>query len=80
MPAPDHHELDRCRLDLVEAALRTDPALEEELELIVALLDPEATREFWRTFADGCERCERPAAVVLAALEQAAVRGGGGAA
>lgn len=72
MPAPQDLGLDRRRRDLVRRALDADPALGSELELITALLEREARDEFWRAFADGCERAERPATAVLRALELAA--------
>jgi hypothetical protein len=63
--------LDGRRRKLVESALRTDPALAEELELIAAELGAEAGRCFWVAFADRCDGV-RPAAAVLPALERAA--------
>jgi hypothetical protein len=63
--------LDGRRRTLVEAALRSDPALREELELIAAELGAAAARRFWVEFADRCA-VARPAAAVLPALERAA--------
>ena len=67
--------LDARRRALLEAALQEDPALADEVDLIVTVLDEEARGRFWVAFADGCERPGRPAAAVLAALERAALRG-----
>jgi hypothetical protein len=58
-------------LRAVEAALATDVALREELELITSFLPPQARRTFWRAFAAGCASGGRPAAAVLGALERA---------
>ena len=70
--------LDRCARAAVADALASDPALAEELGLIVAHLRPDARDRFWRCFAEECGRCARPAAAVLGALERAAAGPGGG--
>jgi len=72
MSALDSDALDPRRCELVADALREDPALAEELELITDLLAEDARRVFWRAFADGCAGGGRPAAAVLGALERAA--------
>lgn len=72
MPALDELGLDPRRRELAESALREEPALAEELELITGLLSDDVQRVFWRAFADGCAASARPAAAVLAALERAA--------
>ena len=64
--------LDARRRALVEAALRSDPALGEELESIAAALATDVARRFWAEFADRTAAAPRPAAAVLAALERAA--------
>jgi hypothetical protein len=56
----------------VRAALARDPALEDELELIDAVLEPAARARFWPALAQEVGPCRRPAAAVLAALERAA--------
>lgn len=54
------------------AALAADPALAEELEMIVAAFDAGARERFLAALADEIPRQARPAAAVLAALERAA--------
>lgn len=56
----------------IAAALATDADLAEELEMIVAELDPVARERFLAAFADESPRHVRPAAAVLAALTRAA--------
>lgn len=73
MPSLGDVDLSSVERALVEAALRADPALAEELELIDCQLEPGARLRFWRAFAGGCAEGRRPAAAVLAALEQAAL-------
>ena len=72
MTSFDDAGLDARRRALVAAALREDPALADELELISAVLGEGKRRRFWTAFADGCERRRRPATAVLFALERAA--------
>jgi len=72
MTTLDELGLDPRRRELAESALREDPALAEELELITGLLNEDIQRAFWSAFADGCAASARPAAAVLAALERAA--------
>lgn len=74
----DEYGLDASQRRIVGAALREDPALEEELMLISGLLRPALRPVFWRAFADTCGGGERPAAAVLGALERAAASGCGG--
>lgn len=56
----------------VEAALRADPALAEELGMIEGFFEPGARERFWRALAAELAGHRRPAAAVLAALERAA--------
>ncbi|MCB0865281.1 MAG: hypothetical protein KDB58_06170 [Solirubrobacterales bacterium] len=58
------------------AAFVADPALADEIEMILPMLDPPARERFEALLAEEVGRHERPAAAVLAALERAA-RGGG---
>ncbi len=75
MTSLDDARLGREARARVEAALARDPGLGEELEMIVAMLGGAARERFWRAFADGCGSGKRPAAAVLAALEDAAMLG-----
>lgn len=73
MPAFDDAGLDRDERVAIEVALASDHALAEELELITSQLAPDLRAIFWRAFAAGCRPGRRPAAIVLEALEQAAL-------
>ena len=75
MPPFDREGLSQLRRACIEAALVADPALASELELIVGLLAPAVRDRFWEAFADALAGLARPAAAVLAALEQAALGG-----
>jgi hypothetical protein len=61
-----------AQIAVVAAALRADPALELELESIVAALGEGAAARFWAELAAALPAHERPATAVLAALERAA--------
>ncbi|MBA2522678.1 MAG: hypothetical protein H0V25_05025 [Solirubrobacterales bacterium] len=72
MTSLDDPALSSAERRVLETALRTDPELAEELELITGMLDPDARQRFWKALARECVRRDRPAAAVLAALEFAA--------
>jgi hypothetical protein len=71
MTARGDRGLDCAARAALERALAADPALDEELELIVAHFSSEARGRFWRAFAAECERADRPATAVLGALARA---------
>jgi len=71
MPAIDQDGLSPGELGAVRSALARDPALHDELDLILPALEPGVRRAFWREFASACD-AERPAGAVLAALTAAA--------
>lgn len=68
----DDAGLDQAAIAAVITALDADPALAAELAQIDAALSPDAGVRFWRALAAELPRQARPAAAVLAALEQAA--------
>lgn len=72
MSAPDEVSERASRDARVAAALDADPALGEELRVIVAALPGDRRAAFWDAFAEGLARHERPAAAVLVALGRAA--------
>lgn len=72
MSGIDKSGLSPAQATAVRAALKRDPALGSELELIVAALDPYARATFWREFAALGHASDRPAAAVLEALVRAA--------
>lgn len=63
----------------IDAALAADPALADELEMILSAFDPHARERFEAAFSEEVERHERPAAAVLAALSRAGRPSGEGA-
>lgn len=66
----DHAGLEPAEIAALTAALRADPALAEELELIAGALSANARDRFWLAFARELEHRPRPAAAVLPALER----------
>jgi hypothetical protein len=76
MSGIDKSGLSPAQGDAVRAALERDPALGNELELIVPGLDAAVRETFWREFAENARRCDRPAAAVLEALVRAARNAG----
>jgi len=74
MPSLDYAGLSPGERARVESVLASEPCLARELGAIAGALSPEARDRFWIAFATECERQERPAAAVLAALERAALR------
>jgi len=74
MPAFDQDGLAPDEARAVRAALARDPALADELDLILPALSRGGRRAFLRAFADGCAADRRPAGAVLEALVAAAAR------
>jgi hypothetical protein len=72
MSVADLSGLDPEELDAVESALEREPALRDELEMILDAVDPEARIAFWRAFVDQGGTGDRPASAVLHALVSAA--------
>lgn len=76
MASFDHAGLGPAEIAAVAAAMRADPALAEELELIAGALAADKRRRFWHAFAHELPRRRRPAAAVLPALERVCGREG----
>lgn len=72
MPAIDQDGLAPDEARAVRAALARDPALADELDLILPALSPSGRRTFLRAFACSCGARGRPAGAVLEALVAAA--------
>lgn len=73
MPAIDEDGLSPGELRALRDVLARDPALADELDLILPALSPDARAVFRRELADASGR-SRPAAAVLAALVAVARR------
>ena len=74
MPAFDQDGLAPDEARAVRAALARDPALADELDLILPALSASGRRAFLRAFAGRCATGRRPAAAVLEALVAAAAK------
>jgi len=74
MPAFDQDGLAPDEARAVRAALARDPALADELDLILPALSASGRRAFLRAFACRCGEGRRPAGAVLEALVAAAAR------
>ncbi|HEU4802422.1 MAG TPA: hypothetical protein VFS73_04515 [Solirubrobacterales bacterium] len=74
MPAIDQDGLAPDEARAVRAALARDPALADELDLILPALSASGRRAFLRAFAGSCAAGGRPAAAVLEALVATAER------
>lgn len=72
MTAPEDKSQRSRRERRIAAALAADPALAEEIEMIIAAFDGGARERFLDALADELPRHARPAAAVLIALERAA--------
>lgn len=72
MPTLDDDWLRPARDARIAAALDSDPALANELDLIGSQLAAPARARFLGALVEELERHARPAAAVLAALERAA--------
>lgn len=72
MTARGDRGLDGPAWAALERALASDPALDEELEMIAAHFSGADRERFWRVLAEECERSDRPAQAVLTALVRVA--------
>lgn len=77
MPTRSELGLEAAEDAAIDAALRGEPALAEELDALSSGFEPAAALRFWQTFATEARVVERPAAAVLPALEAAAGVGRG---
>lgn len=77
MPLRSELDLEAAEEAAIEATLRGEPALAEELDALSSGFEPAAALRFWRAFAAALPLSERPAAAVLPALEAAAGVGWG---
>lgn len=72
MEVIDDSGLSEAERESARAALGLDPALAQELELILPALAPRARCAFWRSFVRRTGDGRRPSGVVLEALVDAA--------